>query len=558
MRSLRLSLALFLGIAAPVSAAEYHYLRSNSSSWGVSDQTRMVPIAPQIFELSFNVSQPWMVSTGDDVVLTTTPQLNAWGDWQRDQLVGGGGTWLAPLAGALYPPYAGATHFSAKYPATGRYRATYNQAEGYLAIVKASPVSGDVAWKGAGGLALDKSGRMFRTSYRQSGALIARIDPVNGLPRWVRTVEPGFYFDPSCSGPDGLLAANGLKLELFDHETGATRWSVSLNGTTTGSYVQLQCREGEDRVVAIYGQQTQTLAALRRSNGQVLWSKPLPAFPSVQVWLDGTIVVSSGESQGSHYRAYRLDTGAERWRFDSDQYVALVPFGADLYMSGPSELRKIDPATGAQRWRKAITAQYPSLSTETGTLFLRADKNLEKIDPANGNTLWSISGYEWSPTLFATSGGWVAYDSDAQGMKTRVRKVRTDGSQAWSREVSGWASLLEDSQARLYLRTSHTIALLDLGNGASKWTYQHPVLASGPYNNGISQIGAADAGHVYVVTYGPGSRYPPMQIQKLDAATGAKRWEYSSPGPFGVVSSDSTRLFLSGGFAGDNGTAVLK
>ena len=66
MRSSMLFLALWLGLAAPAGAAEHHYLRSNSSSWGVDDQSRMVELAPQIFELTYEVKQPWMVSGGHE------------------------------------------------------------------------------------------------------------------------------------------------------------------------------------------------------------------------------------------------------------------------------------------------------------------------------------------------------------------------------------------------------------------------------------------------------------------------------------------------------------
>lgn len=115
------------------------YLRCNATGWGVDDQTRMTETSLGLFELTYEVTEPWMVSNADTCILTQTDQLNGWGTMQAffgpariDRIVVPGGDLLnVQLPG-------GDAHFEVQYPELGSFHAIANFLQGAL-LIQAAP-----------------------------------------------------------------------------------------------------------------------------------------------------------------------------------------------------------------------------------------------------------------------------------------------------------------------------------------------------------------------------------------------------------------------------------
>ncbi len=112
----------------------YYYLRCNATNWNVESSNRMVADG-DVVELSYNVNQSWMVSDGDQCIVTRTNQLDGWGTTQvalgpsktTRLVVPSGNTAATTVVSA-------GQYFSVRYPALGRYEARLNPVTGELRI----------------------------------------------------------------------------------------------------------------------------------------------------------------------------------------------------------------------------------------------------------------------------------------------------------------------------------------------------------------------------------------------------------------------------------------
>ena len=107
--------------AAVVGVDTFLYFRSNATGWGVDESTRLLPFAG-VFARAVNVSQPWMLSTGDTAIVTQTNQLDGWG---TSQTYSGAHSnpLLEPSIDTLVAQAPGGdAHFNVKYSSTGLQR----------------------------------------------------------------------------------------------------------------------------------------------------------------------------------------------------------------------------------------------------------------------------------------------------------------------------------------------------------------------------------------------------------------------------------------------------
>jgi outer membrane protein assembly factor BamB len=539
----------------------FWYFRSNANAWDASDRTRLVATQnPNVLEVTYEVTQQWMVDSGDDAALTESGLLNSWGTWQNEFSVLESGQ-TAPLAAHLERK-PGFTTFRIKYPALGHYKASLNLAEKVISIVRADPAhAGEIVWTGGGGLQRDALGRMYRLSYYPQVTL-ARVDGATGNPLWVKALDTQNAFDVNCASSDGLVVRTGDRIELVDVDTGGSKWTSTLDGALaspdTSAFVN--CRKDEPRVIVSFGNTTQSFASLDRATGAVLWRKDFANWPSVYGYVAGMVIVQSYDQSGAHLQFLDVNSGEQRWSFDSEQWVNVTIVDADqsLYFSGQGKLRRLDPRTGAQLWERTGFGENLWTSLEGGALFLRDGTRLERIDAGTGAAKWSAVGVEQAPSTTALTNGTVlVQDTQYAANTSRLRLVRIDdGSELWARDFATsnvWPQL--DPLGRMFLRDGNTLSLLDAANGQAVWTYTHPALENG--GGGISGIFAGDERQVYLLTYGMASRYPPMQVIALRMSDGTRAWEYRSPGPLSIMASDAKHLYMSSAF-GNTGFALAK
>lgn len=125
-----------------VGADEFLYLRCNATGWGVDAATRLEPTAdPYLFSLEFEVKEGWMLSGGDQCIVTKTNAKDGWGTAQA--------FYGAPDASAITVPGGwplrsqSAQYASVRYPELGRYRATVNWRDGAVIVERAASASVD-------------------------------------------------------------------------------------------------------------------------------------------------------------------------------------------------------------------------------------------------------------------------------------------------------------------------------------------------------------------------------------------------------------------------------
>ena len=105
--------------AAVVGADTFLYFRSNASGWGADGNNRLLPfVGTNLFARAVNVTEPWMVTTGDNAIVTETNQLDGWGSAQTHRRASAG-TMVAPDQDTLV---VSNSNFTVQYQATGIHR----------------------------------------------------------------------------------------------------------------------------------------------------------------------------------------------------------------------------------------------------------------------------------------------------------------------------------------------------------------------------------------------------------------------------------------------------
>jgi hypothetical protein len=130
-------------VAAP--AAPFVYFRSNATAWGVDESTRLQAFpAPNVFGLVYNVTQQYMVSSGDSAIVTETNQLDGWGT-NPLFFSTNPSQFTVP---ATEPLVSGTNNFTVKYPALGQYRILVNVSNGSINIDSAADACAGVCPSG--------------------------------------------------------------------------------------------------------------------------------------------------------------------------------------------------------------------------------------------------------------------------------------------------------------------------------------------------------------------------------------------------------------------------
>ncbi len=112
----------------------YYYLRCNATGWNVGAANRLVDTGTTL-DLSFNVPWFWMVSNGDQCIVTRTNELNGWGTEQSYLGTSSPTTLVVPVGNyATTTVVPAGRYFTVRYPALGGYQAKFDPATGELQI----------------------------------------------------------------------------------------------------------------------------------------------------------------------------------------------------------------------------------------------------------------------------------------------------------------------------------------------------------------------------------------------------------------------------------------
>jgi outer membrane protein assembly factor BamB len=267
--------------------------------------------------------------------------------------------------------------------------------------------------------------------------------------------------------------------------------------------------------VAYVGSHDGFLYAVDTQTGQEKWrfetGRQMMSTPAVG---DGTVYVGSGcvgsgkycaESPGLHSYLYALDlqTGREKWRFETGGAVASSPLLADgvvYFGSGDQNVYALDSGTGREKWRfKTEDAVWSSPALDDSILYIGAgcddcasseNRHLYALESQTGRELWRFETGGWVQATPAVADGTVYVGSSDRHVYALDSRT---GQEKWRFETGG---RLFDSPAVgdgvLYVAgTDWNLYALDSQTGWELWRFETggPMHAGPAIADGVVYVG---------------------------------------------------------------------
>lgn len=208
-----------------------------------------------------------------------------------------------------------------------------------------------------------------------------------GTIRW--TLDVATVLTPA-SGEGLVFIVSDQTVEARDAQTGARRWATELPGgaavplfydtgwllasTTTGDLTALRASDGTviwrrqlgaplsgppgpalDRLYLAL--EDNRLIAVLLTNGEMVWSRALPARVTALLALDDQLVVGTAAKR---VISVELDNGRERWGWDVGGDISGLPAADDkriYFAARDNVLRALDRSSGNLRWKANLSSR---------------------------------------------------------------------------------------------------------------------------------------------------------------------------------------------------------
>lgn len=267
----------------------------------------------------------------------------------------------------------------------------------------------------------------------------------------------------------------------------------------------------------------------------------LPASPAIAP--DGTIYLLSSFG---FLHAVNPD-GSRKWRanltgFSVSGGVAVGPDGTIHAVDDFGYVYALNPANGARKWRfdtgEASISTAPAIGAD-GTVYVKSDDGkLHALAPADGARQWqfAVPGDTYSSPVIAADGTIYLGSGDDSALFA----INPDGTLKWRAALGStiYASPALGADGTIYLGNYDGRFFAFRPDGTERWRFDT--------NSPLSGSAVIDArGVVYFGSYD-------KKLYALDAATGAKRWEYAT----GDIIRSTTPLLADDGtifIGGDDG-----
>jgi outer membrane protein assembly factor BamB len=245
----------------------------------------------------------------------------------------------------------------------------------------------------------------------------------------------------------------------------------------------------------------------------------LPVYASPALAPDGTVYVLDSAAILAAFAPSGLDLWAWIPEFDFDAVfggsVAVGPDGTLYFGTYYGDLHAVD-AKGDSKWRFTTDNEIwtaPALGAD-GTIYVKsADDYLYALSP-DGKLKWKVSvpGDTYSSPVIGADGTIYV----VAGGDTALYALNPDGSRKWRAELgaTAYASPAIGADGTLYLGNYDGRFFAIRPDGTERWRFD-----SGSPLSGSPAIDAR--GVVYFGSYD-------KKLYALDAATGAKRWDYAT------------------------------
>ncbi len=306
-------------------------------------------------------------------------------------------------------------------------------------FVALNALTGDVIWR-----------RQFNTEFKMTPALLDghlivatyvdepttadstlySLDPATGATQWHRSINGGMHgspvaiagsiYVPVSIGDPGWCHPGGVY--VFNETTGAPgyEWQTVPASSSGGGAIWSSVTYDGSRLMFGTGNTcgvsptTANAIVSLSTTASLLWSDQT-ANPLTDDDVGGTVAELNGTGyvNAKNGKTYAVvpASGAIRWSrnlgatdgnggfstpaLSGSTLVVSGGFPADPYKANSAitqygMLYGLDPATGAQRWKKTATSPYWAPAATTSDLAITTDDaNVEDIDPATGAVVWS-------------------------------------------------------------------------------------------------------------------------------------------------------------------------
>ena len=220
----------------------------------------------------------------------------------------------------------------------------------------------------------------------KGGQLVA-VNLDRGMVRWALDVATAVT---PASGEGLVFIVSDQTIEARDAQTGARRWATPLPGgaavplfydtgwllasTTTGEFTALRASDGTvvwrrqlgaplsgppgpalDRLYLSL--EDNRLISLLLANGEIVWSRALPARVTALLALDDQLVVGTADKR---VMSVELDNGRERWGWGVGGDISGLPAADDkriYFAARDNVLRALDRRSGNLRWKANLPSR---------------------------------------------------------------------------------------------------------------------------------------------------------------------------------------------------------
>ncbi|MGW6984800.1 serine/threonine-protein kinase [Streptomyces sp. NPDC054932] len=273
----------------------------------------------------------------------------------------------------------------------------------------------------------------------------------------------GFGSDADPSEPSDPSAVHVVATQPGTGAKAGTPWAVPVGERGQGSPFPA-CSWSSGALYCSGG----GLAAARLdpANGSVLWSvrgaAPASRMTPNPVPLHAAGLVLAVDDGGKTLQALDPAAGAQRWKRSLQQGAQVVPVGAQLLVTGPDgNVTLLDAATGGTRWTHRIggpgsvwfagpdQSGGPALYVSTQAADGKSTQ-VGAVDPANGTVRWQVRGQALLEPVGVAAGGLYLLEGDSRSASGAVTKavVRVDLASRAVRRTALAAPLL-DAQAEV-------------------------------------------------------------------------------------------------------------
>src|SRR5688572_11053698 len=220
----------------------------------------------------------------------------------------------------------------------------------------------------------------------KGGQLVA-VNLEHGTIRWSLDVATAFT---PATGEGLVFTVTDQVIEARDAQTGASRWATPLPGgaavplfydtgwllasTTSGELAALRASDG----IVVWRRQLgaplsgspgpaldrlylsledNRLVSLLLTNGEIVWSRALPARVSSVLALEDQLVVGTAAKR---VMSVELDNGRERWGWDVGGDISGLPAADDkriYFAARDNVLRALDRSSGNLRWKASLSSR---------------------------------------------------------------------------------------------------------------------------------------------------------------------------------------------------------